>query len=115
MSFKDTNFNDRRSAAATAKQSALEKFRAKIADPTLAERQAAHDAIAAARELRVAERKAAKEAEEAKLKAEAERLAIEQAEREEAERIEAEKKAAELKAAQKAARDARYAARKARR
>jgi hypothetical protein len=128
--FQDTNFADRLNAAAKAKKAALEKFLAKPAedDPALAERRAARAAALAARERRTAEKKAAREAAEAA-------AAIEQAAREEALKREEEARAIALKEEeaareaereaeairqverereQKAARDARYAARKAR-
>jgi hypothetical protein len=107
-----TNFDDRISAATAAKQALLERFRAKPAagDPAWVEQQAALKAIADARDLRVAERKAAKEAE-------ARRVAAEQAARRTQEQIaaaEAKARAAALESERKAVRDARYAARKAR-
>lgn len=118
--FKGSTFNDRASASADAKKALLERFKAKPAadDPEVARRREERLAIAAARELRMADRRVQK-AEEAQQKAaeeaarlEAEQLrlaeeaaqAAEQAEREEA-----------AKAARKAIRDAKYAARKARR
>lgn len=107
-----TNFDDRLSAAAAAKQALLERFRARptAGDPAWAEQQAALKAIADAREARTAERRAAKEAEAA-------RVAAELAARRKQEQIaaaEARARAAAEEAARKAARDARYAARKAR-
>ncbi|MDX2265651.1 MAG: DUF6481 family protein [Hyphomicrobiales bacterium] len=110
------NFNDRQSSAASARQAILERFRARPApdDPAVIAQREARKALIEAREARAAERKAAK------LEAER-RAAEEKAAREEAERIaaieRAEQEAAEkarLMAEQKAARDARYAARKAR-
>jgi Family of unknown function (DUF6481) len=107
-----TNFDDRLSAAAAAKQALLERFRARPSpdDPAEIARQAALKAISDARDVRIAERKAAKEAEAARLAAE-----------EAARRVQAQVAAAEAKvravaaeAERKAARDARYAARKAR-
>ncbi|HBK05609.1 MAG TPA: hypothetical protein DDZ81_07060 [Acetobacteraceae bacterium] len=108
-----TNFDDRISAAAAAKQALLERFRARPSpdDPAEIERQAALKAIADARDARAAERRAAKEAE-------AQRLAAEAAARKAAELAaaqEAKRQAALLEAERKAARDAKYAARKARR
>jgi hypothetical protein len=107
-----TNFDDRLSAAAAAKQALLERFRARPSpdDPAEIARQAALKAISDAREGRAAERKAAKEAEAARLAAE------EAARRADEQRAEAEAKARARaeEAARKAARDARYAARKAR-
>jgi hypothetical protein len=107
-----TNFDDRISAAAAAKQALLERFRAKPAagDPAWVERQAALQAIADARDARAAERKAAKDAEAA-------RVAAEQAARraqEQTAAAEAKVRAAALETERKAARDAKYAARKAR-
>jgi uncharacterized protein DUF6481 len=107
-----TNFDDRLSAAAAAKQALLERFRARPSadDPAEIARQDALKAISDARDARAAERKAAKEAEAARVAAE---LA--------AQRVQAQIAAAEAKARtlaseaeRKAARDARYAARKAR-
>jgi hypothetical protein len=108
-----TNFDDRISAAAAAKQALLERFRARPSpdDPAEVERQAALKAIADAREVRAAERRAAKEAELQRLAAEAAaRKAAEIAAAQEAKR-----QAALLEAERKAAREAKYAARKARR
>ncbi|MGD0104607.1 MAG: DUF6481 family protein [Rhodopila sp.] len=107
-----TNFDDRLSAAAAAKQALLERFRSRpsAGDPAWIEQQAALKAIADARDARAAERKAAKEAEAARLAAEeAARRALAQAAA-----AEARKRAAAEEAERKAARDARYAARKAR-
>jgi hypothetical protein len=108
-----TNFDDRLSAAAAAKQALLERFRARPAadDPAEIARQAALKAIADARDVRAAERRAAKEAELARLAAEeaARKAAAEAAAKE------ARANAAAEEAARKAARDAKYAARKARR
>ena len=116
MAFKDSGFADRLSAAANAQKAKLEKFKARPGpdDPTVLERQAARQEMLRAREAREAER----EAERIKRLAEEEaaRKAFEESE---AIRIEAEYQAriareAELEAEKKAARDARYAARKAR-
>ncbi len=108
-----TNFDDRISAAAAAKQALLERFRARPAadDPAEIARQAALKAIADARDARAAERKAAKDAEIARLAAEeaARKVAAELAAKE------ARARAAAQEAERKAARDAKYAARKARR
>ncbi len=129
MSGRNVDFGDRLAAAAAAKQALLEKARAKANDPELARKQAERAAIAAAREAREAERRAAKKAEEDRIAAEADRIA---AEREAGEPPpQAAVAAAEAahdwsgkpsalpslvlsEAEQKAARDARYAARKAR-
>jgi hypothetical protein len=112
----DDDFNERLSAAAKAKQALLEKFRArpKPDDPAVIEREAARLATSQAREQRAAERKAARDAETRRLEEEAARKAAEEAARkaaEEAERV-AQERALEVE--RKAARDARYAARKAR-
>ncbi len=118
--FKDNLFNERQSASAKAKQALLEKFKAKPApdDPAVLARAAERQAIAEAREVRAAERRAAKEAEAARLAAEQAQRDIEaQARAVEEARMAAEQAARDLqkKAEQQAARDARYAARKARR
>jgi Family of unknown function (DUF6481) len=87
----------------------MERFKARSAsdDPEYKAKQAELVALAEARTTRLAERKAAKEAEIARV--EAERKAAE-----EAAIAEARARAIEERAAQKAARDAAYAARKAR-
>lgn len=118
--YKDPDFQTRQSSAATAKKAMLEKHRAASEDPGLAERQAERQAVVEARQARAVKREAAKkqlEAEKAVEKARAAEAAAE-AERE-AERLKAAAEADEaereilLAAEQKAARDARYAARKA--
>ena len=109
-------------AAAKAKQALLNKARAKAPanDPEFAKRQAARRAVAIAREARVSERKAAKLAAKIRETAEQEAReaeAAEQAAEQEARETEAAEQAAReivLEAERKAARDARYAARKAR-
>ena len=114
--YKEKSFSDRLSAAASARQSALDRFRARppADDPEVIKRRDERMAIAAAREARAEERRVAKDAEAA---ARAEREAIEKVEREARERREAVQKvirdAAEA-AERKAERDARYAARKVR-
>lgn len=137
MPLKDHDFADRRSTAATAKQALLEKFKARPAenDPAEIERRAERARIAQARTARLAEKESVRKAEEdrraaARAQQEAERLAAEAAI--EAERLAAEQALAEEKASRdaakaamikrvvldeaalKAARDARYANRKAR-
>jgi hypothetical protein len=99
-SFKDPTFQDRVARAAEAKQKALDQLRAKPAvDPAVAaERQAAR----AARETAQAESRAAAKAERERARAEAAEAA--------AAAIVVEPTAEE----RKAARDARYAARKSR-
>jgi hypothetical protein len=114
--FKDKGFTDRLTSAASAKKAALDKFRARPAmdDPAVVERREARLTASQAREARLAERAAARLADEARrttelAAAEAERIA-----REEREVIEKAEREVTLQAEQKAARDARYAARKAR-
>jgi hypothetical protein len=117
--FKEKGFSERLGAAAEARKAQLEKFRAKPGpdDPATVERQEARRATAIARDARDAERKTTKDQTAAK---EAERHAAEQAgitTREADALQEAADKAARdvtTLAEQKAARDARYAARKAR-
>ena len=117
--FKEKGFNERLGAAAEARKAQLAKFRAKPGpdDPAAIERQAARRAAAIARDARAAERKTAKAQAIAK---EAERHDAEQAERAmreaDALRASADQAARDVTtlAEQKTARDARYAARKAR-
>ena len=112
--FKHPDFLERQEAAAKARQAALEKFRASAADPAFAERQTARTASAADRTA-VRKARAVAKAEKSALDAEAakqaERDAAEQAGRALAENANRE---LALRAESKAARDARYAARKAR-
>ena len=118
--FKDSDFVERRSDAAKAKKAALEKFRAAPGPghPAFAEREASRQAVQAARHIRAAERETAKKeqeveiAERAARDAQADRQAAEQASRDAADRVQ---RGIALEAERKAARDARYAARKARR
>ena len=128
---KYNDFNDRRVAAETAKKAAAEKFRARPGpdDPAVIERLDALKAIADARDVRIAERRVAREAEAARVAAEQAALAAAERARVAAEKarlaeeaamaaaqgLDAQARAAELAAKQKAARDARYAARNARR
>ncbi|MBL6954858.1 MAG: hypothetical protein ISR50_19665 [Alphaproteobacteria bacterium] len=123
MKRHEPSLSDRLGGAAKARQAQLEKARANAPanNPKFAEKQAARLAISVARQARVAERKAAKLAEQARkaeeqAAAEAERaltLAAEQKAREAELIAEADREVA-LIAERKAARDARYAARKAR-
>lgn len=113
-SFKDPSFQDRAASAAKAKQKALDQLRAKPAvdEAVMAEKRQAWEM----REQALAEERAVKaEAAAAAKAAKAQLKAAEAAEAEEA----AARKAARLKPASeaemKAARDARYAARQARR
>ncbi len=112
--FKQPGLFERQQAAAKAKKAALEKFQAKAADPTLAERLTARAARAADRRaiknVREAE-KAEKKARDAEWTQQVEREAVLEVERATAEKAQRER---ELEAERKAARDARYAARKSR-
>jgi hypothetical protein len=112
--FKQPDFLERQAAAAKARQAALEKFRAKAADPALAERLTARSASAAERKVIKSVRdteKAEKKARDAERARQAERDAALEAERAKAEKA---RRELALQAEQKAARDARYAARKSR-
>jgi hypothetical protein len=113
---KQKDFAERLSTARTAKQAMVAKFRQQPGpdDPAVAERRAARTAMSDARDARAAERKAERLAESARSAAEREALAIKQVEQEV--RTAAEKVASDvrLEVERKAARDARYAARKAR-
>ena len=123
MKNHEPSLADRLGAAAKSRRTQLEQARANAPanDPGFAERQAARRAVGAAREARAAERKTAKLAEKAR-KAE-ERAAEEHARaitliaEQEAREAEAAEQAAReivLQAERKVARDAKYAARKAR-
>jgi hypothetical protein len=111
--YRGDNFDDRRKAALEAKKALMERFRAAAPDPNDPELIARREADFA-REQKERERA---EARKLARKAEEERLAREKAERiaaaEAAKRAETLRKL-ELLAEQKRARDARYAARKAR-
>ena len=121
--FKEKTFTDRLEVAAKAKQAQLERARAKspLNDPDFATRQAERKRQADERAARLAARAAEKVAE---AKRETERRALHEAERVAAEklaeevRLKARREEADrlvaLAAEQKAARDARYAARKQR-
>ena len=120
---KEPSFADRQNAAATAKKAALEKHRAMLSDPGLGERQAARQAVAFARENRAAERRTAQVARATREAAEqAVKEAAEQAARETVLRAEGAREAAAkaraardptLETRNRAALDARRAARKA--
>jgi hypothetical protein len=115
--FKGSTFKDRAETAAAAKKALLEAFKTRPAadDPVVVARQEARRAVLEARATREAERKRIKEEEEARRRAEEE--ARRHAEAEEAARRAAEAAARDeqIRAERKALRDARYAARKARR
>lgn len=107
---------DRLEATAKAREATLARFRSRPAadDPAVLANQAARRAIVEARDVRATEREAARLAAEAEREAEA-LAAKERAEaeviRQAAEKVE---RQAALAAEQKSARDARFAARKAR-
>jgi hypothetical protein len=118
--YKNDSFTNRLTSAANAKTALLERFRARPGpdDPAVVARRAEQAAIEAAREIRVAERKAAREAEAARLAAE--QAALEELRKAQdvellAKKAEEAARAEERAAEAKAARDARYAARRARR
>ena len=115
--FKGSTFKDRAEAAAQAKKALLESFKSRTPadDPAFLARQAARSEVTKAREARSAERARRKEEDETRRK-------IEEEARIKFETEEAERKASDSAARdeqirndRKAARDARYAARKARR
>jgi hypothetical protein len=103
-SYKDPSFQDRVGRAAEAKQKALDQLRSKppVDEAVLAERAAARQAKEAADAEKRAAKKAADQQAKAEKAAEAER------------QKEAESAAIPTEAELKAARDARYAARKSR-
>jgi hypothetical protein len=114
--YKEKTLGDRLSESASARQAALERFRARPAadDPAVVKRREERSALAREREARSAERRVAKEAEAV---ARAEREAVEKVEREARERRDAVEKLIRDSAdaaERKRERDARYAARKAR-
>jgi Family of unknown function (DUF6481) len=110
--FKEPGFTDRQKAAQQARQNLLKKFREQPGpdDPDVARRRAEREAIVANRERLRQEREAAK----AEQKRREEEAAATEAARIAREKEEEETRQAELLAEQKAKRDARYAARKAR-
>jgi hypothetical protein len=118
--FKGNKFGERQSTSADAKRAILAKFQSRppADDPEVQARAAERKAIADAREARLVERRIEREAEAARQAAEREAALLAEAARrkeEEAAAVEATRAEALLKLEQKAARDARYAARKARR
>lgn len=112
--FKEPDFIERQKAAANAKKAALEKFRANAADPAAAQRQKSRAVDAAdrtvARNIRATE-KAERKVRDAELAVKAKRDAAIAAEHASTEKA---KRELALQGEQKTARDARYAARKAR-
>ena len=130
-SFKHDNFGDRLSTQAAARKAQIEKFKARPGpdDPAVIAKRAELAAIAEARTIRIEERRVARETEAARLAKEAAEQATQRAiddaarQRDEADMAarrlvadaESKARAQSLAAEQKAARDARYAARNARR
>lgn len=123
MPSKEPGFAERLETAAKAKKAQLEKIRATVPanGARSAEQQAGHVVAAAARKARTAERKsaerlAAKQRDELRAAEKARRAqaVIEESARKAAERVTQAEADAALKRDQKAARDAKYAARKAR-
>ncbi len=112
--FKQPDFLERQEAAIKAKKAALERFRAKAADPALADRLTARTALAVERRAANITRtieKADKKTRDAERQQQAERDAAIEAERVAAESADRERA---LETGRKAARDSRYAARKSR-
>ena len=111
---KQADFVERRNAAATAKKQLLEKMQRapKLDDPALIARRAEKASLKAANAAQRAERDRLKREAEARQKAEEDELALSTANAAKA-RLEAEaERAAAEQAEQKAERDRRYAARK---
>ena len=110
--FKEPSFADRQKAAQEARKAILNKFRAQPGpdDPAVKQRQAEREAQAALR----AKAREAREAERAEQKRREEEAAAEAAAQLAREKEEAAARELELEAERKAARDARYAARKKR-
>lgn len=108
--FKEPGFADRQKAAREARKNILDKFRSQPGpdDPTVKARRAEREAFAAARAMVSSARETAK-AERDRLAEEAAAAAAAQLLREKEEIV---ARQAALEAEQKAARDARYAARK---
>jgi hypothetical protein len=118
--FRSPDVLERRNNAAAVKKAMLEKFKAAAQDPALEQQRLNRIAINQARDVRAAEREAARkvqEAEQAKQAAlAAERAAQAQREKEAAEALlaaEAAERETAVEAEKKSERDARYAARKA--
>jgi hypothetical protein len=110
--FKEPSFADRQKAAQEARQNILNKFRAKpgLDDPAVRQRQAEREAQAAERARARLTREAAKAEKIAREAEEAAQAAAQLAR----EKEEAAAREVVLEAERKAARDARYAARKKR-
>ena len=115
--FKGSTFKDRAEAAAAAKKTLLEGFKARTPadDPAFLARQAARSEVIKAREIRTAERTRQKEEDEVRRKTEEEARVKFEAEEAERKATEAAARDEAIRNERKQARDARYAARKARR
>jgi hypothetical protein len=111
--FKEPSFADRQKAAQEARKNILNKFRSQPGpdDPAVKQRQAEREAKAVER----AEAKVAREAVKAEQKRREEEAAVEAVAQLAREKEEAAAKEVALEAERKAARDARYAARKKKR
>ena len=114
MNQKD--FGERLQASQSARQAMMAKFRQRPGpdDPAVSERRLARAAVSAAREGRLADRETKRLAEEAELATVREAQAADQVAQERRAAVEKEANDAKLETERKAARDARYAARKAR-
>ncbi len=115
--FKGSTFKDRAEAAADAKKALLEAFKARpsIDDPAYKARMEQRKAVAEAREQRATERARFKEEEEKRLKVETAARKLAEAEDSARKAAESQARDEHIRNGRKAARDARYAARKARR
>ncbi len=115
--FKGSTFKDRAEAAAQAKKALLESFKARtpVDDPAYMARMEQRRLVAEAREQRATERHRTKEEEAIRLKAETEARQIAEAEEVVHKAAETAARDEAIRNERKAARDARYAARKARR
>ena len=113
---KQKDFGERLQASQSARQAMMAKFRQRPGpdDPAVSERRLARAAVSAAREGRLAERETKRLAEEAELATVREAQAADQVAQERRAAVEKEANDAKLETERKAARDARYAARKAR-
>ena len=110
------NFSERLRTAADAKNTMLEKFRARPAadDPAVVARQEARRAISDARQARKAEQEAIRRVQDAHENAERQAREIAEQEQRTLDAAKALEREAALEIERKAARDARYAARKSR-
>ena len=113
---KQKDFGERLQASQSARQAMMAKFRQRPGpdDPAVSERRLARAAVSAAREGRLADRETKRLAEEAELATVREAQAADQVAQERRAAVEKEANDARLETERKAARDARYAARKAR-